>query len=533
MINYLDVFRVYTMFLEISYFLKRVLVISFFLQSPCLFSQKITGRVLDLKRPLEGVNVVIKDTSEGTYSNNTGLFSIDANIGDVLIFSFLGYATVEYEISSQKAITIQMVPSNNKLDEVVVKAEKQAGSKFVNRKSKSFKTMFGEQSMESAGYSIGQVQGSDLNLAAFDYNVPAIVYALVGKVSNYKISPNGVVLRSRNSIGLDNTALWEVDGVTFDGFPPAVDLNQVQDVTILQGLAGTTKYGSRGAGGVIIVRTINDADLQDNNKNSKYEHLNKNYYLFDAVPYDSLRKPNHLIELLDNRDFNEISESFENDINYLKGLAYQYQSRGNQLKALLIYRKILSLLPNNGQSHRDLAHTHLLMGKSEDAWSVYMKWLKEHSTTKGKGIYDIMFHEMEHIFIYSDIDKKIRDGFELNTDYDSTSPVHRIVFEWSRFDTDLEIEVVNPQNNSYTSNNGYDHQNVSNSSSSEFFLDETIKGYWLFNVELLDTMPPRPLFLKVSVYRNWTSSGKLTPEIMSFVLHPEEEIKYQILRLKL
>ncbi len=521
------------MFLDVFYFLRRVLVISFFLQLPCLLSQEIKGRVSDFDKPLESVNIIIKGTNEGTFTDKKGWFSIDASKGDILIFSFLGYRTIEHEIVNQKTISIQMIPSNNGLDEVVVKARKQSGSKLANQKSKSFKTVFGEKSVESAGYSIGQVQGSDLNLAAFDYNVPAIVYALVGKVSNYKISPNGVVLRSKNSIGLDNTALWEVDGVTFEGFPPAIDLNQVQDVTVLQGLAGTTKYGSRGAGGVIIVRTINDAVLSNDNSNDKSKHLNKKYYEFDAIPYDSLRTPNNLIELGNKEDFNEIAESFANDLNYLKGLAYQYQSKGNQLKALLIYRKILSLLPNNGQSYRDLANTLSLMGKSAEAWSIYMKWLKEHSTTKGKEIYNIMFHEMEHIFVFGDLENNLKNGFRLNTDYNSTSPIHRIVFEWSRIETDLEIEVINPQNNSYVSNNIDNNQTISSNFSSEFFLDETIKGDWLFNVEFLDITPTTPLFLKVSVYKNWTSSEKLVPQIRSFVLYPEEDIKYQILRLTL
>ena len=64
-----------------------------------------------------------------------------------------------------------------------------------------------------------------------------------------------IALRGRQSFKTaGNQVLWEIDGIIYPN-PPPLRVNQVKYVEVLKGLAATNKYGSEGAGGVIIVKT--------------------------------------------------------------------------------------------------------------------------------------------------------------------------------------------------------------------------------------------------------------------------------------
>ena len=64
-----------------------------------------------------------------------------------------------------------------------------------------------------------------------------------------------VSLRGRNSVGAaGDEVLWDIDGVTYIT-PPMLSINEVVYVEIIKGLAASNKYGSEGAGGVILVKT--------------------------------------------------------------------------------------------------------------------------------------------------------------------------------------------------------------------------------------------------------------------------------------
>ena len=70
-------------------------------------------------------------------------------------------------------------------------------------------------------------------------------------------------LRGRNSVvAAGDEVLWEIDGVTFQT-PPMLSINEVVYVEIIKGLAAANKYGSDGAGGVVIVKTSVSASKQE------------------------------------------------------------------------------------------------------------------------------------------------------------------------------------------------------------------------------------------------------------------------------
>mgnify|MGYP002225090591 CR=1 FL=1 len=82
---------------------------------------QVTGRVVDITgEPIIGANVVLKGTGQGTITDFDGNYTIKANKGAVITFSYIGYKTQEIKFTGQPTVNIKMVPDNQTLDEVVV-----------------------------------------------------------------------------------------------------------------------------------------------------------------------------------------------------------------------------------------------------------------------------------------------------------------------------------------------------------------------------------------------------------------------------
>jgi len=84
--------------------------------------QTITGIVTDEQGPLFGVTVLIKGKATGTLTDDNGKFTIQANTTDVLVFSYMGYKTVEIAVNNQTIINIQLEGDTTQLKEVIVNA---------------------------------------------------------------------------------------------------------------------------------------------------------------------------------------------------------------------------------------------------------------------------------------------------------------------------------------------------------------------------------------------------------------------------
>ena len=90
-----------------------------------------------------------------------------------------------------------------------------------------------------------------------------------------RMGNKNIALRGRQSLKTaGNQVLWEIDGVIYTN-PPFLNAGQVKYVEILSGLAGTNKYGSEGAAGVIVVKTNVSAD-QYNSRRNLWNRSNQN-----------------------------------------------------------------------------------------------------------------------------------------------------------------------------------------------------------------------------------------------------------------
>ncbi|TBW27429.1 SusC/RagA family TonB-linked outer membrane protein [Gramella sp. KN1008] len=222
--------------------------------------QTITGTVTDTDGlPLPGVNVLIKDTSSGTQTDFDGNYSIAANQGDVLVFSFVGMETAEYTVANNTTIDVTMSADAAQLDEVVVTAL------GIKREKKSL------------GYSVQEVGGEEVSTAKDQ----SFISSLSGKVSGLQIKKSNslggsvnAVLRGSNSFTGNNQALFVVDGVPisnanqnrsgqgsngggFDYGNAASDINpeDIESISVLKGATAAALYGSDAANGVILITT--------------------------------------------------------------------------------------------------------------------------------------------------------------------------------------------------------------------------------------------------------------------------------------
>ncbi len=224
----------------------------------------VTGTVVDLDGiPLLGANIMVKGSSTGAQTDFDGNFSIQANIGSVLVVSYIGFKTVEVEVSSSAPMTIELQEDSAKLDEVVVTAL------GISREKKSL------------GYATQEVDGEDVNRTPTDN----VVNALSGKIAGVQIKNNtnmggssNVVIRGSTSLTGNNQALFVVDGVPvsnsnfntsdqqsgtggFDYGNMASDINpnDIKSINVLKGAAATALYGSRATNGAVIITTKSGA----------------------------------------------------------------------------------------------------------------------------------------------------------------------------------------------------------------------------------------------------------------------------------
>jgi len=229
---------------------------------PCfVFAQTITGKVNDNKgTTVPFANVIQKGTTNGTTTDMDGNFSIDVeSLPTVLVFSSLGYTTVEQNVTSAGPVSVTMAESAEALSEVVVTAL------GISREKKSL------------GYATQEVKGEAISTVKSQN----FVNSLSGKVAGLDIKSSGtlggstnVVIRGSSSIAGNNQALFVIDGIPvnnstnnskdqttgrggYDYGNAASDINpdDIASINVLKGAAASALYGSRASNGVIMITT--------------------------------------------------------------------------------------------------------------------------------------------------------------------------------------------------------------------------------------------------------------------------------------
>ena len=210
----------------------KFLTLSFLIMFQWSFAQKsVSGTVSDdAGVPIPGATVLVVGTNNGVTTDFDGNYTIQANEGDVLSVSYVGYAAQEITVGTASTINVTL-SSDNTLEEVVVTAL------GITREAKSL----GYAQQKVTGDALTKTKERDLKTALA--GKVAGVQVITGTSSTYE--PSSVRLRGEMDI------LYVVDGVKV----ASTDINtdNIDNITVLKGAAATALYGSEARSGVIIV----------------------------------------------------------------------------------------------------------------------------------------------------------------------------------------------------------------------------------------------------------------------------------------
>ncbi len=203
----------------------------------------ITGFVLDpQENPLPGVNVLIKGTLSGSVTDLNGAFTLDVNTGDTLVFSYIGYSTVNIIISNQTTLSIVLSETVDALQEVIVYG-------------------YGSITKEKFNGAVSKIDNKALN----NFSSANFEQSLSGNLAGIQVIENGknpgenstIQIRGINTLTAGTEPLIVVDGIplTEGSSFSSINNQDIESINILKDAASAAIYGSRASNGVVLITT--------------------------------------------------------------------------------------------------------------------------------------------------------------------------------------------------------------------------------------------------------------------------------------
>ncbi|WP_300698085.1 TonB-dependent receptor [Bacteroides sp.] len=235
-----------------SIFILLMIVSTFCIENLSAQNTKLKGEIFDDLGPVIGATIVIKSKpTVGTTTDVDGKFSINAQVGDILLVSFIGYEPKEVKITNTKTLRIKLEESANKLDEVTVVA-------------------FGKQKKENLLGSVTTVKPGELRAPSSN-----LTTALGGRIAGL------ISMQTSGEPGADNAQFFVRGVATFNEYSKGplilidnmelstndlarLAVDDIESFSIMKDATATALYGSRGANGVILVTTKEGRDGKTN-----------------------------------------------------------------------------------------------------------------------------------------------------------------------------------------------------------------------------------------------------------------------------
>ena len=218
----------------------------------------VTGTVTsaDDNQTVPGVNIIVKGTTNGTATDANGKYTISVGADAILIFTGVGFSTVELPVGAKSVIDIALSTDVTSLSEVIV-------------------TGYGTQDKREITAAISSLGSDALSKIA----TTSTLEGMKGQIAGVDVLQNNgrpgsnaaVLIRGRRSLNASNDPLFVVDGVpvssgtsagtdgvvSTSGSNPLNDFNpnDIQSIEVLKDAAATAIYGSRGANGVVLITT--------------------------------------------------------------------------------------------------------------------------------------------------------------------------------------------------------------------------------------------------------------------------------------
>ncbi len=215
--------------------------------------RSVTGKVTSLEdgSAMPGVSITVKGTTRGANTDSEGNYRIATTDNAKLVFSFVGFSTVEVEVGNRSVINVQISADTKTLNEVVV-------------------TGYGSQIKRDLTGNIAQVKSKDIE----NMPTPSVDAALQGRAAGVYVNAGGgklgqgvtVRVRGNSSISASSQPLYVVDGVPVttgdqgnyggDTNPLAdINSNDIESIEILKDASAGAIYGARAANGVVLIST--------------------------------------------------------------------------------------------------------------------------------------------------------------------------------------------------------------------------------------------------------------------------------------
>lgn len=244
----------------------------------------VSGIVTDDRgKSLPGVTIKIKGTNNGVVTGADGKYTIKAENNDVLVFSFIGFAPQEVPVGAKTQVDVSLHEQPSSLNEVVVVG-------------------YGTQRKGDINGAISSVSANTLK----DEPGSNIGIALEGKTPGVQIIQNSGApgstpqVRIRGLTSINNSdPLYVVDGIPLASNDiNIVDPENIESIDILKDASAQAIYGSRGANGVILIKT---------------KHGNKDQPLITLSTYQGVSNVRKTLDMLDAQDYVKLNtEAYNN-----------------------------------------------------------------------------------------------------------------------------------------------------------------------------------------------------------------------------
>ena len=541
----------------------------------------VKGAVSDENGYLSDVTVISRGNNTQTITDSLGSYSIKTQNRGILEFRYVGKNTILSRVSDSSTKNVYLTDGNLVLDELVLE----------NNKKEVVDNGFVTLDKKRLGYSIETLDGNKIIPSNTD-----VKDAVAGKFTGVKIGNNDdlsqFVGRGRYTTILGNQyGLVVVDGLVikqsnssaYGGFiadTGFINTENIESITYLKGLAATNIYGSDGSNGVLLIKTktgsssfkkkkkrqlgntptynddietkaiINKPYIKEISQTSSIDNAYNVYiaqrafygkdlmFFFDMASYfKKWNNPYLTKKILSN--VLEINKA--TDLELLRVLAYKYEEFGMFDEAIKMYEKIISIQPAESQAYRNLALSYQLNKEFLKAQDIYNKihskeYLNVSSFSGLKQTINAEYKNLVSLHGSTLRTDKVPEFFKKKIEYDT-----RIIFEWSQYDAEFDLQIVNPQKRYFT----WSHTQKEEASRfikeksqgyglEEFFITKKDKGDWLFNITYYGKKTGNnstPTYLRATVYSNFgkpTQTKKVTIFEMNDLNKKETVLKLKI-----
>ena len=526
-------------------------------------------------------------SGRGTQTGPEGNYTIIASRGDSLFFSHVGMHPVKVHVKrSSEKISIEMQSDTIALEEVEVKAKIRRNTAYKSQKellaeytkNKSLiKTSWRILDKDHSSSYFRIIDGNDLSPAGTDFLASLKVH--VPKM--WIVLDQGEV-KVFLGITSPQAAIFDVDGFIFDKVPSHINASDIYRVAVLGISAGSVRYGPAGAGGVIVINTRAQTEIDDISVDRSERHrkfldsltrvsLVEAYHPYESPYFEKLKKartekktlsiyenqkesyrnePYYFLDVYDyylsrwgnNSNSKELFQDVRNhltdNVPELKALAFLQQRYGNYDSALNLYIQILLNQSWEGQALRDVANAFAEAGDIEKAWMYYTQYIDIQNqlpdsyfaaygedqliTTEMMGILDTY---KEPFLNNQDLENVLDD--DLRT---------RLVFEWNNQEAEFALQFVTPEGFYDTwehkpgSDTSQDPEIAKGYCSKQFFLGKENLGLWQVILDYKGNRTELPTYFKVSIYRNFGLADQGL-EVRVYKLSEKHE-KVQLLTLQ-